>query len=273
MKDSVRIALIQVKPYPELDDPRNVGHAIRLLEQCQGNNIDVACLPEYFPWAGAEILADMARKLRCYIVAGLVENVGNKRFNAATLFDRDGRIIGQQHKANLGSMDRRHFGFTPGDGTYKAFDTDFARIGLAVGSDFWGQSEGAHSLTDKGADLIINQSIFPILRGHWKYGALVRAFDNFIPVVGINTADFNCRIGGRVYRHQGGGSMITQPPRLVSEDDFRLWLRSLDSLEGWVTVELDEREQVHFGEIDLGTTRRFRIKFWRHLGIRRYRVE
>jgi predicted amidohydrolase len=273
MKDTVRVALIQVKPYPEMDNPRNVGHAIRLLEQCQGKNVDVACLPEYFPWAGEEILADMALKLRCYLVAGLVEDVGEKRFITAALFDRNGRIVGRQRKVNLGSIDRRHYGFVPGDGSSRVLDTDFGRIGLPVDLDFWGQPEGARTLTDKGADLIINQSIFPILRGHWKHASLVRSFDNFIPVVGINAADFNCRAGGKTYRHQGGGSMIIQPPKLVSQYDFKLWLRSLDSLKEWVTVELDGREQVHFEQIDLGTTRRFRGEFWRHLGIQRRRME
>ena len=67
--------------------------------------------------------------------------------------------------------------------------------------------------------------------------------------------------------------MIIQPPKLVREDDFALWLRSLDSLEKWVTVELDKREQVYIGEIDLGTARRFRAEFWKRLGIRRHRIE
>ncbi len=273
MQETVRVALMQVKPYPEMDNPRNVGHAIRLLEQCRGKNVDIACLPECFPWAGEDTLADMARKLRCYIAAGLVENIGDKQFNTVALFDRSGLIIGRQRKVNLGTIDRRHFGFSPGESAFSVVETDFARIGLLVGIDFWGQPEGARALTDKGADLIINQSIFQLLRRHWKHGTLVRSFDNFVPVVGVNAADFNCRVDGRIYRHLGGGSMIIQPPRLVSDHDFRLWLRSLDSLDGWVTVELDEREQVHFGEVDLGTTRRFRAEFWRHFGIIRHRVE
>ncbi|MEE9122072.1 MAG: carbon-nitrogen hydrolase family protein [Syntrophobacteria bacterium] len=272
MKDTVRVALIQGKPYPELDNPRNVGHAIRLLEKCRGKDVDLACLPEYFPWAGDEILADMAKKLRCYIVAGLVEEVGDNRFNTATLFDRSGTIVGRQRKANLSTMERRHLGIVPGDSTYKVFDTEFGKIGLPVSLDFWGQPGAARMLTDNGADLIINQSIFPILKAHWKQSALVRAFDNFIPVVGINTAGFNSRVGGRVYRHHGGNSIIIQPPRLVSRDDFTLWLRSLDSLEGWVKVELDEREQVYFGEVDLGTTRKFRTELWHRLGIQRDRI-
>ena len=273
MRKAVRVALMQMKPYPELDDPRNVGHAIRLLEQCRGKGVDVACLPEYFPWSGEEALAEMARKVRCYIVAGLVEAVGDTLFNTATLFDRGGRIVDRQRKVHLGSMERRHFGFTSGDGIVKVFETDFARVALLVGIDFWGQPKGAQTATDKGADLLINLTVFPTLRAHWKFGALVRSFDNFIPVVGVNAADFNCHIGGRAYRHRGGSSMIVQPPRLLSEHDFRLWLKSLDSLEGWVTVKLDEREQVQFGEVDLVTTRRFRAEFWRHFGIRRHRVE
>jgi predicted amidohydrolase len=215
----------------------------------------------------------MARKLRCYLVAGLVEVVGNSWFNTATLFDRQGRIAGRQRKVNLGSMERRHFGFTAGEGTFRVFATDFARVGIPVCIDFWGQPEAARSLTDQGAELIINPGIFPILREHWKYGALVRAFDNFIPVIGANAAPFNTRIGGRVHHIHGGHSMVIQPPRLVSEDDFRLWFRSLDTLAGWITVELDDREQVHIGEVDLATSRRFRSKFWNRLGISRSRLE
>jgi predicted amidohydrolase len=214
----------------------------------------------------------MAKKLHCYIVAGLVEEVGDSRFNTATLFDRSGTIVGRQRKVNLSTMERRYLGIVPGDSTYKVFDTEFGKIGLPVSIDFWGQPGAARMLTDNGADLIINQSIFPILKGHWKQSALVRAFDNFIPVVGINTASFNSRVGGRVYRYHGGNSIIIQPPRLVSRDDFTLWLRSLDSLEGWVKVELDEREQVYFGEVDLGTTRKFRTELWHRLGIQRHRI-
>ena len=272
MKDTIRVALIQGKPYPELDDPRNVGHAITLLEKCSGKDVDLACLPEYFPWGGEEILADMASRLRCYIVAGLVEEMGNKKFNTATLFDRNGRIVGRQRKVHPGTMERRHFGVTPGNAIWKVFKSDFGKIGFPVAIDFWGQPEAAKMVADQGADLIINLSIFPILREHWKQSALVRAFDNFIPVIGVNTSDFNCRVQGRVYGHRGGGSMIIQPPKLVSEDDFTLWLRSLDSLEKWATVELDKREQVFIGEVDLGTARRFRAEFWRRLGIHRHRV-
>jgi predicted amidohydrolase len=269
MKDTIRVALIQAKPYAQLDDPRNVGHAIRLLDKCRGKELDVACLPEYFPWTGEEILAEAARELRCYIVAGLVEEMANKKFATATLFDRKGLIVGRQRKASTGVLEQRNFGISPGEDTFKVFTTDFGTLGLPLSIDFWGQPEAARVLTDRGAEIIINQSIFPILRDHWKEAALVRAFDNFIPVVGINTASFNWRVKGRAYRHFGGKSIIIQPPQLASRDDFLIWLRGIDSLVAWVKVELDDREQVYFAEIDLGTSRKYRREHWRALGIRR----
>ena len=268
MRDIVRVALIQGKPYAQVDDPRNVGHAMRLLEKCRGKDLDVACLPEYFPWTGEEILAEAARELRCYIVAGLVEELADKKFGTATLFDRKGSMVGRQRKACPGVLEQHHFGISPGEETFKVFTTDFGKLGLAVSIDFWGQPEAARMLTDKGAELIINQSIFPILRDHWKEAVLVRAFDNFIPVVGINTASFNWRVKGRAYRHFGGKSIIVEPPQLASRDDFTIWLKGLESLVAWVKVELDDREQVYFGEVDLGTSRKYRSEFWRGLGIR-----
>lgn len=269
MKESIRVALVQGKPYPDLDDPRNVGHAIRLLQQCRGKGVDIACLPACFPWSGEEALGEVARSLHCYLVAGLFEVAGGMRFNTATLLDRRGRIVGRQRQVAVGARERQHLGIAPGEAEYRVFDVDFGRLGLPVGIDFWGQPDAARALTEQGVDLIVNPTTFPLLRGHWKSAALTRALENFIPVVGVNTSDFNCRLGGRVYHQQGGQSLIIQPPRLVNKDDFRIWIRSLDTLEGWITVKLDKREQVSFGDVDLATARRFRGEFWRQLGIPR----
>jgi len=209
----------------------------------------------------------MARSLQCYLVAGLLEVAEGKRFNTATLLDRRGHLVGRQRQVIVGVAERQHLAIAPGEASYRAFDTDFGRVGLPVGIDFWGQPDAARAMTAQGADLIINSSIFPVLLGHWKSAALTRALENFVPVVGINTADFNLRLGGRVHHRHGGRSLIIQPPRLVDKDDFRIWLRSLDSLEGWITLKLDKREQVAHGEVDLATVRRFREEFRRQLGI------
>jgi predicted amidohydrolase len=272
MKDKIRVAIVQPKPYPSFDDPRNLGHALLLLEKCRGENLDIVCFPEYFPFQGEKNLADAARRHETYIVAGLVEEEGDKLYNTATLFDRSGHILGRQRKRNVGSLERNQLGISPGDGMFRAFSTDFGKIGIPVCIDFWGQPEAAKQLTDQGVDAIFNISIFPILRGHWRTGSTVRAFDNFLPVVGVNTADYNALIQGKRVHQHGGRSFILEPPRMLDKDDFRRWFRSLDNLEDWLKVELDELEHVHVSDLNLGLARRFRSEFWNRFGFQRHVV-
>jgi predicted amidohydrolase len=269
MKDNLRIALVQPKPYPAFDDPRNLGHALQLLDRCKGEALDVICLPEYFPYQGELELGQAARHLNAYIVAGLVEEEGGKLYNTATVFDRLGQILGRQRKRNVGAMERDQMGISPGDGFFRAFPTDFGKMGVPVCIDLWGQPEAARQLVDQGVDIIFNISIFPILRGHWRTGALVRAFDNFTPVVGVNTAEYNALVSGKRVHQHGGGSFVIQPPRLIDKDDFRRWFRSLDSIQEWIKVELDGLERVERVEVHLGTVRRFRREFWGRFGFQR----
>ncbi|NLI80698.1 MAG: carbon-nitrogen hydrolase family protein [Deltaproteobacteria bacterium] len=269
MKDNIRVALVQPKPYPSFDDPRNLGHALLLLEKCRGEDLDLVVLPEYFPYHGEREVAGAARQLNAYVVAGLVETEGGRTFNTATLFDRSGRLLGRQRKNNVASLERSDLGIVPGDGSYRAFTADFGRIGMPVAADLWGQPEAARQLTDLGADMLVSIGVFPILRGHCRTGALVRAFDNFIPVVTTNTADYNALIHNRRIHLHGGHSLVIQPPKMLDRHDFRRWLRSVDTVDDWVRVELDELEQIHVAEVNLSTARRFRKEFWERLGYQR----
>ncbi|HOI94370.1 MAG TPA: carbon-nitrogen hydrolase family protein [Syntrophobacter fumaroxidans] len=269
MKDHVRIAIIQPKPYPLFDDPRNLGHALQLLEKCRTEKLDIICFPEYFPFQGEKELGAAARQLKAYIVAGIVESDGDKLYNTATIFNRSGQILGRQRKRNVGSLERNELGISPGDGLFRAFVTDFGKIGLPVCIDFWGQPEAGRQLVDQGVEIIFNMSVFPVLRGHWKTGAMVRAFDNFVPVVGVNTADYNALLNGRRVHHHGGGSFVIGPPRMLDKDDFRRWVKGLDSLDPWVQIELDQLEQVYVGEVNLGSGNKFRKEFFDRFGFQR----
>ena len=269
MKDIIRIAIIQPKPYPAFDDPRNIGHALQLMERCRGENLDVICFPEYFHFVGEREIGSAARKLNSYIIAGMIEEEGGRRYNTACLFSRLGRLVGRQRKFNIGALERDKLEISPGDGAYRVFTTDFGKIGIPVCIDFWGQPEAARQLTDQGVEVIFNMSIFPVLRGHWKTGALVRAFDNFVPVVGINTADYNAVFEDKRVHQHGGGSFIIQPPKMLDKDDFQRWTRSLDNISNWVIAELDELEQVFIGEINLSTARRLRSEFFDRFGFKR----
>ncbi len=269
MKESIRVALIQPKPYPSFEDPKNLGHAYQLVERLRGEKIDVICFPECFPFQGEEALADIARQHQAYVIAGLAELEGNHLYNTATLFDRQGNLLGRQRKRNLGVLERQNLNMTEGDGIHRAFSTDFGKIGLAVCIDFWGNPEGARQLAAQGVEIVFNICVFPVLRGHWITGSLARAFDHFLCVVGVNTADYNALFGGRRVHHHGGDSFVIQPPRMLDKEDFRRWIRSLDNVEHWVTERLGELEQVHTAEVNLGVVRRFRDEFKNRFGFRR----
>ena len=202
-------------------------------------------------------------------MAGLVESEGDRLYNTATLFDRSGRIFGRQRKRNLGVLEREQMGISPGDGVFRAFTTDFGKIGITVCIDFWGQPEAGKTACRPGVDIIFNIAIFPILRGHWKQGALVRAFDNFVPVVGVNTADYNALINGRRIHQHGGQSFVIQLPKVLDREDFRRWFKGLDATDDWVRTELDQLEQIHIVEVDLRTARRFRREYWDRFGFQR----
>jgi len=264
----VKIILIQPRPVPRLESPKNLALALKLLSQCEGRGAHLICFPEYFPFSGETELARAARRLKAYLVAGLVEEEGGKRYNTATLFDPGGRLVGRQRKVTLGALERRGFGVVPGEG-WQVFDTDLGRLGLPVCIDFWGQPEAARQLSTQGVDLIVNPSVFPILRGHWPRGALVRAFEYYLPVVGVNAAAFVAEIGGRRYPMQGGRSFAIQPPAPENDAEMARLIRSWDDLDDWLILKGGEDEEVLSVTLDLAGPRHWRPLIWQRFGYHR----
>jgi predicted amidohydrolase len=252
-----KIILIQAKPASRLESGENLVKALKLLEGCQGQKADLICFPEYFPFRGEAELAAAASRLGAYLVAGLVEKAGERLYNTATLFDRRGQLVGRQRKHSMGNLERRGFAVQPGEG-WPVWDTDFGRLGLAVCIDFWGQPEAARQLAAQEVDLIVNPGLFPILRGHWQVAALTRAFDYYLPVVGVNTATAEVEIAGRRYTFQGGGSLAIQPFVPQDKDDLARQVRDWDGLENWIVRRGGETEAVLSVNLDLKGPRRWR---------------
>jgi hypothetical protein len=90
-----------------------------------------------------------------------------------------------------------------------------------------------------------------------------------VPVIGVNTADYNALINGRRIHQHGGQSFVIQLPKVLDREDFRRWFKSFDTVADWVKTELDPLEQVHVVEVDLRTARRFRREFWGRFGFQR----
>jgi predicted amidohydrolase len=261
------LILVQALPTPSLNSRENLTRALNYLERCRGRGADLICFPEYFPFSGDEELARAASSLKAYVVAGLVEETGGQRYNTATLFDRRGNLVGRQRKRTLGNLERRGFGVSPGEGCWQVWETDFGRLGLAVCIDFWGQPEAVRQLAAQGAELIVNPSIFPILRGHWPYGALVRAFDYYLPVAGVNSAAFVAEIAGRSYGMQGGRSLAIQPPAPVDDREMAALVRDWDCLSNWQTLTGGEGEEILPVRLDLAGASRWRPLIRQRFGI------
>ena len=261
-----KIILIQALPAPHLDSRENLARALKLLEGCEGQEADLICFPEYFPFSGEEELGcgggappGLYRRRPGGARAG-------KAYNTATLFDRNGRLLGRQRKHNLGNLERRGFKVLPGEGWY-TWDTDFGRLGLPVCIDFWGQPEAARQLAAQEVDLIVNPAIFPILRGHWHVGALTRVFDYYVPVVGVNTAAAVVEIAGRHYALQGGGSFAIQPPAPANKADLARQVLDWDNLAEWIVLRGGETEAMLSVDLDLVGPRRWRPAIRQRFGI------
>jgi predicted amidohydrolase len=264
----LKIILAQALPVAQFESPENLRRALGLLERCRGKGADLICFPEYFPFTGEAELSQAARELQAYVVAGLVEEDRGRFYNTATLFDRQGRLVGRQRKCYLSKLERRAFGVTPGEG-WQVLSTDFGKIGLPVCIDFWGQPDAARELTAQGADLIVNPVIHPIMRGHWLTGSLTRAFDNYLPVVGVNTTGFMARLAGGHYPMLGGHSFAIQPPGPEDKKEQSRLIRAWDDLGSWFILEAGEEEELLTAHLDVEGPRRMRPKIWERFGIQR----
>jgi hypothetical protein len=88
--------------------------------------------------------------------------------------------------------------------------------------------------------------------------ALTRAFDYYLPVVGVNTATAEVEIAGRRYTFQGGHSFAIQPFVPRDKDDLARQVRDWDGLENWIVRRGGETEAVLSVNLDLEGPRRWR---------------
>ena len=102
-------------------------------------------------------LASIARKHNMYIIAPIYEADGDKVFNTAVVFDRQGKILGKHRKTIVPVMET--WLVSLGD-AYEVFQTDFAAIAVATCMEIsFPEIPTIYSL--KGADIIFNPTMAP----------------------------------------------------------------------------------------------------------------
>ncbi len=148
---------------------------------------DLVLLPEYIngegtveslPGPSSRMMSEKAAQYRMYVAGtiGLHDPASDRVFNAALLFDREGKLAGRYDKVHLYGPEFHWEGITPGEAV-TVFQTDFGKVGFMTCFDSW-FPDVAELVALKGADLLL----FPNL-GYDRALVHARALDNLINVV------------------------------------------------------------------------------------------
>jgi N-carbamoylputrescine amidase len=156
--DKVTVGLIQMRCEPE--PAANMEKAIGRIRQAAASGAQIICLPELFlspyfcqrenpsnfdlaepiPGPSTERLGKTAREIGAVIIASLFERrTAGVYHNTAAVIDADGRLLGIYRKMHIPDdpLYYEKYYFTPGDVGFRAFETQFGRIGVLVCWDQW----------------------------------------------------------------------------------------------------------------------------------------
>src|SRR5438128_7920773 len=174
LADKFRVGLVQMSATPDPD--KNLQRAIDRLHQAAAKGAQIVCLPELFqtqyfcqredavlfdlaepiPGPTTARLSEVAKQLKIVLVASLFEKRAPGLYhNTAAMIDADGSLKGIYRKMHIPDdpLYYEKFYFTPGDLGFKAFDTQYGRMGTLVCWDQW-YPEGARLTALQGANIL-----------------------------------------------------------------------------------------------------------------------
>jgi len=253
------------------DPEKNVGHAIDMVRNAAGRGAHVICLPELFrtqyfcqredaalfdlaepvPGPTTERLAVVARAAKAVVIASIFERRAPGIYhNTAVVLDADGSIKGIYRKMHIPDdpLYYEKFYFTPGDLGFRAFDTEFGKIGTLVCWDQW-YPEGARLTALAGAQVLFyptaigwhpaeKQEFGAAQHDAWRTVQRGHAIANGVYVAVVNRVGHeNGNVNGNVAPGAGlefwGGSFLADP--------FGVMIAEASST----------REDILIGEVDL----------------------
>ena len=216
----VTVSAIQM-PMSE-DRQKNIALATTLVTQAAAAGANIILLPELFmgkyfcqienydhfdlarPFANNPDLIyfqQLAKKLHVVLPISYFERANNVFYNSIAMIDADGTILGQYRKMHIptGESYQEKFYFTPGDTPLQVFQTQFAKIGVAICWDQW-FPEVARILALEGADMLLyptaigSEPTLPVdSQVHWQNTMIGHAAANLMPVIAAN------RVGEETY--------------------------------------------------------------------------
>jgi len=135
-----------------------------------------------------EELASIAKKYNMYIVGAYITKREGKIYNLASIFDRQGNIVGEYRKTHLPVGET--WQTTPGE-NLNVFELDFGTIGVSICYDM-SFPEMIQTMALKGAEVIFHPTF-----GYSLYESIgeailrVRAFDSGVYIVTSKNAIYN----------------------------------------------------------------------------------
>jgi N-carbamoylputrescine amidase len=267
--DQFTIGLIQMSCTPEPDE--NLRRACEKAREAAAKGAQVICLPELFrtqyfcqredaalfdlaepvPGPTTEALAQIAKENHIVIVASVFERRARGLYhNTAAVIGPDGAVQGLYRKMHIPDdpLYYEKYYFTPGDLGFKAFDTEFGRVGTLVCWDQW-YPEGARLTALQGANVLF----YPTAIGWhpdekaeygeaqhdaWRTIQRAHAIANGVYVAVVNRVGMeNGNVRGSSAPGQGlefwGGSFICDP------------------FGGVIAEASHDKEEILLGEVDL----------------------
>jgi predicted amidohydrolase len=189
MSDTVRIALAQMDP--KLGKTKeNLETILGMVREAAKNRANLVVFPECslsgyvykskqealpyvdnIPGVSTEKVAALCKEARTYVIYGLLENAGDKLYNALAFVGPDG-VIGLYRKNHLPYLGIDRF-VDPGNKGFPVFSTPIGNIGMHICYDLQ-FPESARVMGLTGADIIVLSTNFPEGRAE-KLNCLVRA--------------------------------------------------------------------------------------------------
>ena len=171
---SFTVGLIQM--HCSADPDENVRRAVEKVRSAAKQGAQMVCLPELFrtqyfcqredaalfdlaepiPGPTTEALSAVARETKTTVVVSVFERRARGLYhNTAVVLDADGSTKGLYRKMHIPDdpLYYEKFYFTPGDLGFKAFDTEYGRMGTLVCWDQW-YPEGARLTALQGANIL-----------------------------------------------------------------------------------------------------------------------
>jgi N-carbamoylputrescine amidase len=193
----------------------------------------------------------LARELSVVLPISFFERANNAYFNSIGIIDADGELLGSYRKSHIPDSPgyQEKFYFSPGDTGFRAWQTKYAKIGVAICWDQW-FPEAARCMALQGAEVLLyptaigSEPGYPNIDscGHWQRAMQGHSASNCMPVVASN----------RIGLEQGsscdvtfyGGSFITDHTGAKLAESDR---KSQDIITTEFDLDLMRRERAAWG--------------------------